>query len=296
MSRKTMSGLMGVVVLMVLSAIAVTGNAAAADTTVANDTCEAAKAVGSLFTKADGSPNTLAEILGAGLVGLIVYWVVKGKSKSKRKKYSYEAPASTYQLTANAQPATPTTNKSAIDAILQIDPAFSADKFMAWVKEVFIKIQQAWTARDWSVIRPFESEELFSQHNAQLDEYIRNKKINVIEKIGIKSCYLKMFTEDGDKEVMTVGLSAVMRDYVIDADTHKVLESDPNRDWYMNYEMVFNRKKGVKTIEGKSNISTTNCPCCGAPTKITSAGKCDYCGSVITTGEHDWVLTDIRSI
>ena len=86
-----------------------------------------------------------------------------------------------------------------------------------------------------------------------------------------------------------------MRDYVIDEVTGKVLESDPNKDWYMKYVMVFNRKAGVKTEPGMSNKSVTNCPNCGAPTEITSSGKCEYCKSVITTGEHDWVLSDIRS-
>ena len=180
--------------------------------------------------------------------------------------------------------------------IQAIDPNFSADKFTAWVREVFIKLQQAWTNRDWKVIRPFESEELFSLHNSQLEEYIRANKINMVEKIGIKSCSLVYFSEDGDKEVVKVKLSAVMRDYVIDATTRKVLESDPNKDWYMTYIMTFNRKKGVKTHAGLSNKSTTNCPNCGAPTEITSAGQCSYCGSVITTGEHDWVLSDIHSI
>ena len=41
-------------------------------------------------------------------------------------------------------------------------------------------------------------------------------------------------------------------------------------------------------------MSTTNCPNCGAPTQITSAGQCEYCGSVITTGEHDWVLSGLE--
>ena len=36
------------------------------------------------------------------------------------------------------------------------------------------------------------------------------------------------------------------------------------------------------------------CPNCGAPTQVTIAGKCDYCGSIITTGEHDWVLSGLR--
>lgn len=184
---------------------------------------------------------------------------------------------------------------SHVAVIQQIDPDFSADKFCAWAREVFMKIQEAWTSRNWKTIRPFESEELFSQHSTQLEEYIRNNKINVVEKIAIRSCSITDFRIDGDKEVVSVYLRAVMRDYVIDAITRKVLESDPNRDWDMAYEMVFIRKAGVKTAAGHSNMSTTNCPNCGAPTSITSAGQCEYCGSIITTGAHDWVLTDIHS-
>ena len=181
------------------------------------------------------------------------------------------------------------------EEIRAIDPNFSADKFIGFAREVFMKIQEAWTAKDWKIIRPFESETLFNQHKQQLDEYIRLGKTNVVEKISIKHCSLHGFQQDGDKEVLTVWLNAIMRDYVIDDATKKVLESDPNRDWYMKYEMVFNRKAGVKTDPGKKGNTITNCPNCGAPTEITSSGQCAYCGSVITNGEHDWVLTDIHS-
>ncbi len=186
------------------------------------------------------------------------------------------------------------TSDSVANLIRQTDPNFSADAFIGWTREVFLKIQQAWTDRNWELIRPFESNELFNVHNAQLDEYIRNKKINKIEKINIKKVALHSYTVDGDKEVLTVYLDAILRDYVTNEDG-KVLESNPEKDWYMEYIMTFNRKVGVKTKAGLSNKSTTNCPNCGAPTTVTSAGKCDYCKSVITTGEHDWVLSDIRS-
>lgn len=190
-----------------------------------------------------------------------------------------------------------TSDYSAIVAnqIQTIDPAFSSDKFIGFAREVFMKIQEAWSTKDWKPIRPFESETLFNQHKQQLDEYIRLGKTNVVEKIGIKHCSLHAFQQDGDKEVLTVWLNAVMRDYVIDDATKKVLESDPNRDWYMKYEMVFNRKAGVKTDPGKKGNTITNCPNCGAPTEVTSSGQCTYCGSVITNGEHDWVLTEIHS-
>lgn len=188
------------------------------------------------------------------------------------------------------------TPEEVAEEVRKIDPNFSSDLFIGWVREVFIKIQQAWTDRNWKIIRPFESNELFQTHSAQLDEYIRNHKINVIEKINISYVKLRNFKEDGDKEVLEVELYAIMRDYVIDEKTKKVLESDPKRDYHMKYLMTFNRKKGVKTHVGTSNKSTTNCPNCGAPTEITSSGQCEYCDSVITTGEHDWVLSDIRSI
>ena len=185
---------------------------------------------------------------------------------------------------------------SVSEQIRQIDPEFSSDNFLAWTREVFFKIQQAWTDRNWKVIRPFESNELFNIHNSQLNEYIKKHRINVVEKINISNATLREFRQDGDKEVLVVELHAVMRDYVIDEKTKKVLESNPNKDWYMKYLMTFNRKKGVLTKAGTSNKSTTNCPNCGAPTEITSSGQCEYCDSVITTGEHDWVLSDIHSI
>ena len=190
---------------------------------------------------------------------------------------------------------TPDFTASVAAEIQGIDPNFSSDKFIGFAREVFMKIQEAWTTKDWKPIRPFESETLFNQHKQQLDEYIRLGKTNVVEKIGIKHCSLHSFQQDGDKEVLTVWLNAILRDYVIEDGTKKVLESDPNRDWYMKYEMVFNRKAGVKTEAGKKGNSITNCPNCGAPTEVTSSGQCTYCGTVITNGEHDWVLTDIHS-
>ena len=204
------------------------------------------------------------------------------------------------QQQANASEMMNTNNKALSNSIAENiranDPNFSEDAFIGWSREVFMKIQQAWNDRNWKVIRPFESQELFSQHNQQLEEYIKNNKINKIEKICIRYCGLKNYRVDGDKEVLIVELHATMRDYVVDATSNQVLESDPNRDWFMKYDMTFNRKKGVLTDAGKSNKSTTNCPNCGAPTEITSAGQCEYCKSIITTGEHDWVLSNIVSI
>lgn len=56
------------------------------------------------------------------------------------------------------------------------------------------------------------------------------------------------------------------------------------------------RKKGVKTKTADSAVQSKSCPRCGAPFQITSAGKCEYCGSIVTTGEFSWVLTDMDAV
>lgn len=241
----------------------------------------------------------LFELFGPipGLVILIIMFIVFLRLKKSGKLKNIQSSLNNARNTVTSSFQTVIDNTETVsNQVREIDPNFSSDAFLGWVREVFLKIQQAWTDRDWKSIRPFESNELFATHNAQLNEYIKNHKINVVEKINISNVTLREFRQDGDKEVLVVELHAVMRDYVIDDKTRKVLESDPNRDWHMKYLMTFNRKTGVKTHAGTSNKSTTNCPNCGAPTEITSSGQCEYCDSVITTGEHDWVLSDIHSI
>ena len=231
-----------------------------------------------------------------GFIVLAILLVIVFLRRKKAKKQASDPNIINQRVQNQAQADITFDNSANVAAQIQaVDPAFSSDKFIGFAREVFMTIQAAWTAKDWKPIRPFESETLFNMHKQQLDEYIRLGKTNVIEKIGIKHCSLHEFRQDGDKEVLVVWLNAVMRDYVIDDATKKVLESDPNRDWFMKYEMVFNRKAGLKTDPGRKGNSITNCPNCGAPTEVTSSGQCSYCGSVITNGEHDWVLTDIHS-
>ena len=251
----------------------------------------------------DGLSEIISYLIGlfikepmVGLILLAVFVVLWLMFKKKQQQQASDTGYINQQVNYQAENDIVMDYTSVVaEKVRAIDPDFSSDKFIGYAREVFMKIQEAWTNKDWRPIRPFESEALFAQHKQQLDEFIRSGKTNVVEKINIKHCSLRSFREDGDKEVLVVWLNAIMRDYVIDDNTKKVLESDPNRDWYMRYEMVFNRKAGLKTDPGKKGNNITNCPNCGAPTEITSAGQCAYCGSVITTGEHDWVLTDIHS-
>ena len=117
-----------------------------------------------------------------------------------------------------------------------------------------------------------------------------------MERICVLSVRLVSFKQTGNKDVLTVLLRSRMNDYIIDETTGKIIKGDKTKDIYSTYKLDFIRTTGEKTKPGPIDVNTTNCPNCGAPTQITSSGKCEYCGSIITTGEHSWALSNLERI
>lgn len=179
--------------------------------------------------------------------------------------------------------------------IKEHDPGFSLERFLSWAGQVFVKLQQAWTERDWKKARPFESDSLFSLHKSQLDEYIKNGTVNVMENVRVNGSFLCDYAADDKYEFVTVFMNTRYNDYIIKEDTKEVVGGNPEKTYNIQYMLKFMRMIGVKTGEF-SNMSTTRCPNCGAPVDVDAAGRCAFCGAVITTGEHDWVLCNMDDV
>lgn len=185
-----------------------------------------------------------------------------------------------YLKTKNSKNSSPTTGvvptiqnhtDEIVNAITRIDPNFSSEKFIGWVKEVFITLQNAWSERDFEKVRPFEKEELYKQHTELIKQYIENGKINVLDRINVNQAYLFKYYRDSQYEFMHVYIQARMTDYIKDEKTGKVLQGNPNTEYHLQYIYTFMRKVGVLTDPVKSGKSTVACPHCGAPTSVTSS-------------------------
>ena len=230
---------------------------------------------------------------GGGLMGFIIFLIIiaiiiyYGKNKGSSTPQTSSMPRTHFN-----------TGSSGLveQQVKAVDPLFNKEVFLSWARTLFIKLQEAWAARDWETIRTFESVELFEQHKKQLQGYIDNHQINVMERIAVLGVELESFTQNGDKDILTCILRSRMNDYIIDDRTRQLIKGEKNKDIYGTYKLTFVRKTGVKTQAGTAEVNKTNCPNCGAPTEITSSGRCEYCGSVITTGEHDWVLSDLTRL
>lgn len=231
-----------------------------------------------------------SDLGGLTIIIIIIVFIILFANKNNKGPRNSNGPRNNY---------TPSTNSSnnpqkVLSDIRAVDEFFNEDKFLAWAKNTFVKLQECWTKRDWEEIRTFETEELFEQHATQLKQYIEKKQINVMDRIAVNYAKLYSFSQDNDKDTLKILLNSSMIDYIKDEVTDKVLKGDTTTRRTTSYIMTFIRKKGVKTQESNGKIKTSNCPNCGAPTNVTSSGKCEYCGAIITKGDHDWVLSNLE--
>ena len=231
-----------------------------------------------------GGGFTVGTVLIVAVV-VVILVVLAGRRKKK-------APANP----VNAQPQyNRPTQDQIIGLIRQHDPSFSSENFLSWSKQVFVQLQEAWEERNWKKVRPFESEELFNLHKTQLDEYIKNGTINVMDNVCVNEAYLFDYKAEGTFEYLSVFMQTSYNDYIIREDTKQVVKGDPQTRYDVSYIARFKRTLGV-TTGAHSNASTTRCPNCGAPVDVNAAGQCSYCDTVITNGEHDWVMCNLDDV
>lgn len=174
------------------------------------------------------------------------------------------------------------------------DPLFNKAEFLTWAGDMFVKLQYAWADRNLEAVRYFVTPELYEQTNNQVQRYITNKQINKLERVSVNISRLYSFEHQGDRDILRIVLESKMVDYIVDETTGNIIRGDQATNVVNPYILTFVRKTGVKTPEGGIKPVTMNCPNCGGATTILSSGKCPYCGSIITTRDNNWTLSEMK--
>lgn len=177
--------------------------------------------------------------------------------------------------------------------VQESDPNFSPQAFKTYAQEVFIQVQEAWEDRDMNLVRPLESDSLYQRHQTQLEEYIEKGWYPHLDGQCIDRVVLADFQQEGQFEYLIVKLDAGIIDYTTN-ENGRVVDGDPHRLDNRSYCLTFKRALGLQT-DPESILTTKACPNCGAPTNVGAAGTCEFCGSVVTTGEHNWVLDNYEA-
>lgn len=182
-----------------------------------------------------------------------------------------------------------------IAGLKQRDPGFNESKFLGDAANLYVRMQDAWTARDLEPIRTRLTEEMYAKADRQIQSYIQRSQTNHVERVSVLSTNIVGCTKDAKNDIITVELVARICDYITDDRTGNVVRGDKNKELFMTYRWTFIRTLGKLTAEDEV-VDDKHCPNCGAPIDLNRSAVCGYCGSVCTSGEYDWVLSDIQGI
>jgi predicted lipid-binding transport protein (Tim44 family) len=170
-------------------------------------------------------------------------------------------------------------------------PDFSWPEFWNKATGIFLKLQDAWSRREPNLCRPHETDVLFRMHRYWIEDYQRQGKINRLSDIKVERWELSNLVLDAYYESVTARVFASMVDVTTD-EQGRVLYGDPRRPRRFSEYWTFIRRVGHQPAKSDS---LHGCPSCGAPLdKINQSGICEYCETVITLGDFDWVLCNIE--
>ncbi|PYQ28490.1 MAG: hypothetical protein DMF56_14725 [Acidobacteria bacterium] len=165
-------------------------------------------------------------------------------------------------------------------------PDFTWSDFEQRVRAIAKELQDAWTARDWERVRPYETENLFQMHRYWIDAYIRQKLRNVVDDFTITRVDPVKITADAFYEAITVRLFANGRDHTDHENGTVVAGSKEQVRSWSEYWTFIRTKITVNAV--------ITCPNCGASVHAGSTGVCSYCGGKITVGHFAWILSRIE--
>lgn len=227
-----------------------------------------------------GEDSSLGILIAVVLIGVIVFVEMRRQKK--------QAPG-----TANA--ATDADGLTAMEHYISLDPNFSEAELTAKLSNLYVQMQQGWTAKDISSLRPYFTDAYFAQMERQLDEHKRSKRTNHIDRIAVLYVKLLGYRQQGDNDEIIAQLQSRIVDYTVSDDTGALLSGSKTAEKLMTYEYTLMRPAGQKTVP-ETEVAVTNCPNCGAPVNINRTAKCPFCDSIITVNNQNFVISSIRGI
>lgn len=172
-----------------------------------------------------------------------------------------------------------------------LNPDFTEENFRARVEKMFIDIQKGWAEDNLSEYREYMSDGVYRRFKTQLEMMKILKQKNRLEDIQVHAIILDSYESEGGYDIINVAVKAEISDY-FESEIDDNLNSGGRERFveYWSYIRKSEYKKGGGTV-----IQKGFCPSCGAQLPATKGetARCEFCSTILNTGEFDWVLSEI---
>jgi len=170
------------------------------------------------------------------------------------------------------------------------DPALTEEGLATRLALIYGELNAAWSAGDLPRIRPFVSDGLFGYLRYWVEAYERQGLRNVLEGMHIVRWQMVKVLRDRYFDAVTLRVWGSGRDYLVRKSDGGRVSGDPRRE--RAYSEYWTLLRGA-AVRGAPRADRS-CPNCGATLEVNMAGECAHCGSKVTAGDFDWVLSRIE--
>lgn len=218
------------------------------------------------------------------VIGAVVFFMARGYSKATKANQP-----------AGANP-TAQADLKPLDDLLQEDSAFKEEDLRMKISNLYVQMQNAWTAKDFTPMQHYFTDELYTQFDRQLDALRENHQTNRVDNIAVLGVELRGWYEAEDNQCVVANVRTRITDYVVDDASGNVVSGSDTAEKFMTYEYTLIRTRGTLTHVQTDETEATLCPNCGAPIDINQTAKCSYCGSIVKAKDFDWVTSSIKGL
>lgn len=182
-----------------------------------------------------------------------------------------------------------------IESYVNLDPGFRAADLQQKLSNLYVRMQQDWTAKDFSPMRPYFSDAYYAQLERQLETLTKQGRTNYVDRITVLSVELLGWMQEGGNDHIYATVKTRIVDYTKDDATGKLVSGSDKAEKFMTYRWHLVRPTGETTTQ-QGGVRSLSCPHCGAPLNINETAKCPYCDSIITVEAKDFVITEMDAI
>jgi hypothetical protein len=229
---------------------------------------------------------------GGALVLLIVFGVIFGLVWLQRRRARFGPRTDQFDPMAGARPSAP------LDVLRARDPALTEQSIVEHVRPMADMLRQAWCGGDMRPARPFVSDGVYSRFQVQLALARQENRRNVMGDARVLYTSIEAVQDANPLDVVHVRLTAEARDTEVpwqarDDEIQVALSRTQVAPYTEIWSLV--RRAGAQTKPQGFAVGRA-CPGCGAPLDQGEVIKCRYCGALVCSGEHDWVLAEITQL
>ncbi len=233
------------------------------------------------------------ELLGFLFLGILMFVIGYAIYRNYRQKNAIHPQSPEPGIDADAR-------ARILQAIQETDPNFSMEIFLERAKEIFLRLQDAWSSGDMTSVRNFLSQGVYNRFKIQL-EIMRNMEgaKNVMSDISVESMSPIGIHVNPPYLTLHVAIGAKARDVMLsidvsDDEAQQILKKASASRFTEVYS--FTRKLTAQS-DASRDLLKGQCPRCGfVPENFSQVNKCPGCGALYNSGEYDWVLSEITQM